>query len=64
MTPRKHDPGRDDIINSAVAILVGQFLILPVDSRRIVAFFTDVVNAAIESAILLDRQRWLMPSDN
>jgi hypothetical protein len=29
-----------------------------------VAFFTDVVGAAIESAILLDRQKRLMPSDN
>ena len=54
----------DDVTTAAVAYLVDHFPMLPADKGRIAAFFTDVVSGAIESAILLDRQKRHLPSDN
>jgi hypothetical protein len=54
----------DDATAAAVAHLMEQLDALPADRGRIAAFFALVIRAAIESAIVLDRQRRTNPSDN
>jgi hypothetical protein len=54
----------EDVTAAAVAHLMENLDALPADRGRIAAFFAIVIHAAIESAILLDRQRANTPSDN
>jgi len=53
-----------DATAAAVHYIMEHFDMLPADKGRIAAFFGDVINEAIESAILLDRRERLKPSNN
>ena len=58
----------NDIANDATAAAVAHIMeyldMLPADRGRIEAFFALVIYAAIENAIILERDRVTNPSDN
>jgi hypothetical protein len=65
---QKRDAARNDIVSdatrAAVAYLVEHLGVLPADRTRIAALFSEVVHAAIEYAIVLDRRERVTPGNN
>jgi hypothetical protein len=66
--PQKRETAPNDIIadatKAAVTYLIEHLGVLPADQGRIAALFSEIVHAAIEYAILLDRRKRVSPSDN
>ena len=66
--PQKREEKRSDIAvdasTAAVHFIMEHFDMLPADKGRIAAFLGEVINEAVQSAILLDRRERLKPSNN